>query len=152
MGDGLMKQKLVYNWKEFNFTRNERPYKNEDALADIGLKLKTFKTDEENILDDIGDFVEQKLKEYPNKKYKYYDILEECILSLLRHYKKNNHMTKTNVDYLDFVLCELYDKGIKDIMRNYYTTLPESENHYSRELCLYFYDDFYNKDYEVKRK
>ena len=61
-------------------------------------------------------------------------------------------MTKTNKDYLDFVLCEIYDRGIKDIMRNYYTCLPESEHHYNRDLCFYFWRDFYGRDFEVKRK
>ena len=147
-----MEPKLTYNWKEYNFKRDDNPHGNEDALSDIGLKLKAFANKESKILDELGNFIEQKIKEHPNEKYKYYDVLQECILAILRQYKNNNHMTKTNKDYLDFVLCELYDRGIKDIMRNYYTTLPESEHHYSRELCLYFYDDFYNRDYEVKRK
>ena len=80
-----MDMKQIHNWQEFKFDRNETtPPSGQSA----------FSEKENKILDGIGEFIESQIDSYPSNKFKHYDILQECILASLRHYKKKNRSYK----------------------------------------------------------
>lgn len=107
--------KQIHNWQEFKFDRNETtPPSGQSA----------FSEKENKILDGIGEFIESQIDSYPSNKFKHYDILQECILASLRHYKKKNRSYK-NPKYIEFVMCEIFERVLGDIKQNYIRSLPE---------------------------
>ena len=111
----MFSTKQIHDWKEFKFDRNE---------CDTLTGESVFSEKENLILDGIGEFIESQIENYPNNKFKHYDILQECILASLRHYKKKNRSYK-NPKYIEFFMFEILDKTVGNMEQQYLRSLPE---------------------------